>query len=299
MKILILVLNFNNKKNTIDCLDSLKKTKINKGWLVRTVVVDNASTDGSKKLIKKRYPDTKIIENKENLGFAGGNNVGLKWGLKDDFDFILLLNNDTLVDSNILIELIKVVKKNNQIGLVSPKIYFAPGFEFHKKRYSQKDRGKVVWYGGGSIDWNNVLTKHLSVDQVDKKKDGKIKEVDFATGCCMLINSDVLKKVGLFDEKYFLYWEDVDFSYRAYKKGFKIYYAPKALVWHKNAGSSASGSLLHDYYLTRNRLLFAFKFAKLKTKLLLVKESINLLKNGRKGQKQGIKDFFSFHFYQK
>ena len=109
----------------------------------------------------------------------------------------------------------------------------------------------------------------------------------------------VFEKIGLFDKKYFLYWEDVDLSQRAKRSGFKILYVPQGKLWHKNAGSSGSGSSFHDYYLTRNRLFFGMKFALPKTKLSLLKEGFIFLLKGRKGQKEGVRDFLLFHWGEK
>lgn len=238
-----------------------------------------------------------VIRNSKNLGFAGGNNVGLNFGLKTKADFFLMLNNDTLVDKNFLKELLDVCISDEKIGVVVPKIYFAKGFEFHKNRYKKEDLGKVLWYAGGSIDWKNLIAFHLGVDQVDSGSFGSISETEFATGCCMLIKKEVLKKVGLLDEKYFLYYEDSDFSQRVSKAGFKIMFVPKALVWHKNAGSSGgAGSALQDYYLTRNRLLFGFTYAGTRTKIALLRQALSIFFTGRLWQKKAIMDFFIRNF---
>ncbi|MEM4230386.1 MAG: glycosyltransferase, partial [Candidatus Pacearchaeota archaeon] len=170
-------------------------------------------------------------------------------------------------------------------------------FEFHKKRYKKEDLGKVIWFAGGKMDWQNVIGLHIGVDEIDKGQFEKISEIDFASGACMLIKSDVFKKIGKFDERYFLYYEDSDFCQRAKKTQYKIIYNPKAILWHKNAGSTGgSGSELQDYYLTRNRLLFGMKYAPYKSKLALLKESISLLAKGRKWQKRGVKDFYFGNF---
>jgi len=102
----------------------------------------------------------------------------------------------------------------------------------------------------------------------------------------------MFQKIGLFDKKYFLYFEDVDLSLRVKKAGFKVIFCPKAKIWHLNSGSSGSGSSLHDYFITRNRLLFGMKYASLRSKIALIKESLELLKNGRKWQKIGVRDFY-------
>src|SRR3989344_5999106 len=217
---------------------------------------------------------TLTLEELENLGFAGGNNVGLIDAIKRGADYVLFLNNDVILPDDLLVQLVKVAESNEKIGLVAPKIYFAKGFEFHKKRYKKSDLGKVIWYAGGQIDWQNIIGIHLGVDEIDQGQFKK-RKISFATGCCMLISADVFHKIGMLDEKYFLYLEDMDLSYRAQKAGFKILFEPSAIIWHKNAASAGgSGSRLQEYYFTRNRLLFTFRYAKLKTKLALLRHII-------------------------
>ena len=143
------------------------------------------------------------------------------------------------------------------------------------------------------MDWGNIIGHNRGVDEVDKGQYNKIEETELATGCCMLIKKDVLEKIGSFDDRYFLYYEDADLSIRAKKRGFKIVYVPKSVIWHKNAGSvGGSGSALQDYYITRNRLIFGFRYAPARSKLALFRESICLLLKGRKWQKQGAMDFY-------
>ncbi len=217
----------------------------------------------------------------KNLGYAGGNNLGIKKALKDKADFIFLINNDTILDQKILIELIKASSLNKEIGILAPKIYFAPGYEFHQERYQKKDKGKVIWYAGGLIDWQNIIAFHRGVDEVESGQYDFSCPTDFASGCAMLIKKEVFRKVGFFDERYFLYLEDVDFCLKAQRKGFKIIFVPQAKLWHANAGSSQVGGPLHDYYLTRNRLLFGFKYARFRTKMALIRESLRILLKGR------------------
>jgi len=157
--------------------------------------------------------------------------------------------------------------------------------------------GKVFWYAGGEMDWKNVIGHHRGVDEVDHGQYDDISETGYVSGCCMLLTKKLLEKVGGFDKKYFLYYEDNDLSQRSKRKGFKILYAPKAVIWHKNAGSAGgSGSPLQDYYITRNRMLFGMRYAPLRSKVALVRESIRLLLSGRKWQKAGIADFYKRRF---
>lgn len=294
-KVAIVIVNYNGKQDTLDCLRSIRKMKT-EGDQLKIYVVDNASSDDSVNAIKRELPSVNLILNQANYGFAGGNNIGIKQALEDGVDYVLLVNNDTLVSQPLLNELLKAITKDEDIGVVVPKIYFAPGYEFHKKRYSYGEKGKVIWYAGGRIDWENMYGKHIGVDEVDKGQFSEEQETDFASGCCLLVKRQVFEKVGLFDERFFLYQEDLDWSIRAQKAGYRIVYCPLAYLWHKNAGSSNSGSSLQDYYMTRNRMLVGWSYAPWRTKAALIKESINKLFRGRKWEKIGVRDFYLGRF---
>ncbi len=284
MKVTIVILNFNGANVTKECVESLKKAS----GSFEIIIVDNGSTDGSDKILSKIKGIT-FLQNKENLGYSGGNNSGIKVALKNGAEAVLVLNNDTIVEKDFLINLLRATKKAD---VISPKIYFAPGFEFHKDRYKLKDLGKVIWFAGGKIDWNNIMGIHLGVDEVDNGQFEKQKEIEFATGACMLIKSEVFKKIGLFDEKYFLYLEDMDFSRRVKLAGFKIYFEPSSVIWHKNASTSGgSGSLLQDYFITRNRLLFSFKYAKFRTKIAVFRQIFGSYRNNTK--RRALIDFLT------
>jgi len=295
-KIGLVILHFNKQKLTEACLESVKQLEI-KNFKLEVVVVNNNPLEKIDSL-KKKFSEFIFLEAKENLGFTGGNNLGLKRVLKDKVDFVFLLNNDTLLDRSLLVELLKAAKSKPQGGIFAPKIYFAPHYEFHKKRYLEKERGKVIWYAGGLLDWQNIIASHRGVDEVDQGQYQRLEITDFVSGCAMLVRKEVLKTIGFFDENYFLYLEDVDFCQRARKAGFKIFYVPTAKLWHFNAGSSEVGGKIHDYYLSRNRLIFGFKYTSWRTKLALIRESLKILFKGSSWQKLGIRDFYLRRFGQ-
>ncbi len=289
MKLSAIILNYNGLKNTLNCLESIKNSAFSNQ--IDVVVVDNNSGDGSQKKLSE-IKNITYIENDNNLGFSGGMNVGIKHALKNKADYILILNNDIFLDRLFFNKLLQNLNKNE---IIAPKIYFAKGFEFHKQRYKPNELGKVIWYAGGKIDWSNVIGLHIGVDDFDRGQFSKGEEIDFATGACMLIPNEVFNKIGFFDEKYFLYLEDMDFCVRAKKAGFKIIFKPQAVVWHKNAASAGgSGSKLQDYYISRNRLLFAFKYAKFNTKLAVIKQTLFQIKNPVK--RQALLDFLFMNF---
>jgi hypothetical protein len=293
----IIILNWNRLGDTLSCLESIE-TISKTGFDLHVLVVDNGSTDGSVETLKKYKGDgfiLSIIENRENLGFAAGNNIGIEYAIKEAADFLLVLNNDTLVDKNLLKEFLVAAKKYPQVGIFTPKIYFAKGFEF-KKKYKEEDLGKVIWSAGGDIDWNNVYATNRHVDEVDSKRLDKDTDSDFATGAAMFLRAEVVKKYGNFDERYFMYFEDVDLCERYKRVGGKIMYVSKCRLWHKVAQSSGIGSDLNDYFISRNRLLFGMGYAPLRTKMALYKESVKFLLNGRVWQKKGVVDFYTANF---
>jgi GT2 family glycosyltransferase len=302
-KVSVIVLTWNGKEDTVQCLESIGKSQI-PNFKLQIIVVDNGSTDGTQKAVKELFKNIsnppkltcKLIENKANLGFAEGNNIGMKCAFDNKADYLMLLNNDTYVDENLVADLVKELKKYPKAGVISPKIYFAKGFEYHKKRYKKNELGRVIWYAGGDIDWNNVYGSNHGVDEVDKGQFEKVVDTGFATGCCMLFKSEVLERVGFFDKKYYAYVEDADFSQRVKKAGWRVLYTPHAKLWHKVGQTFGIGSEKNDYYITRNRLLFGFRYARLRAKLALLRESLRFLLNGRKWQKIGVRDFYLAKF---
>lgn len=290
----ISILNFNGEENTLECIESLKKIDTSR-FKLNVIIIDNG---GVEKLNMKndqwRNASLKVIRNEKNLGFSGGSNVAIRHALKEGSDYVIILNNDTYVDKEFIEKLIKIAEKSEENGILVPKIYFAPGYEFHKGKYKKEELGRVFWYAGGEMDWNNVIGHHRGVDEVDRGQYETTKETELATGCCMLIKKEVFEKIGLFDDKYYLYYEDADLSMRAKKKGFKIVYVPSSIIWHKNAGSAGgSGSKLQDYYITRNRLFFGINYAPIRAKIALLKESLKILLTGRYWQRRAIIDFYT------
>ncbi|MEK7526653.1 MAG: glycosyltransferase family 2 protein [Patescibacteria group bacterium] len=298
IKVSIIILNWNRFDDTKECLESLDKLKLKDNIQVNVLIVDNGSADDSiaklKKLsFKNINPD--YLLNGANLGFAAGNNRGMEKAIKEGADYLVVLNNDTIVHEELITSVISNMESNNVVVAAAPKIYFAKGFEF-KDKYKQSDLGKVIWYAGGEIDWNNVYGTARGVDEVDEGQFNSSVETDFATGACLFLKTTALKEVGLFNEKYFMYYEDTDLSQRLKLAGKKIVYDPSGVIWHKVAQSSGIGSNLNDYFTTRNRMLFGMKYASFRTKIALLRESVRLLISGRKYQKQGIKDFYLGRF---
>lgn len=237
----IVLLNWNGLSDTLECIESLQKIKYQN---YRIVVVDNASKNDAEKL--SRLDSIKFIGLSENLGFSGGNNVGIRYAVEQNAEYILLLNNDTIVDQNFLSNLISDCL-NKRAMITTPIINY----------YSNPDK---IWYAGGYLDKLRGSAISKTKAKNFPKSIGE-EYVEFASGCCILFHRDVLKKVGLWDENYFLYLEDADFCKRCLDAGFKILLSPSSQIYHKvNASTSSVNSSLPLYYMTRNRLYFTKKF---------------------------------------
>lgn len=291
----IIVLNWNQPIVTINTVQSILKIK-HPHFSYKVFIVDNHSSDDSLKFFKKKFSKNhqiKISQTKTNLGYVGGNNFGIKKTFKN-FNYILVINNDVYVDQYFLQKLIDFCQHHKDTYIVGPKIYFAKGFEFHKERYQTNDLGNIIWSAGGKMDWHNIIGSNIGVDQIDRGQFDQIStSIDFLSGCCLLINSKLFKQVGFFDPQYFMYLEDVDFCQRTKKLNYKIAYVPQSKIWHLNAVSTKVGGSFHDYFLTRNRLLFGLRYASFKTKIALIKESLKtLLFSPYPWQKRGVIDFY-------
>jgi len=237
-KIAIVVLNFNGGEQILQCLKSVQSIKLPVDRQIELIVVDNRSNDDSVQLIKAQFPRIDLLKNKKNLGFAAGSNIGIKHALKHNADTVLLLNQDTLVKRNFLLPLL-----DNDADVVAPLIKF-------------KRKGKWFYDFGGKINWWIGKTIH---DERAKAKNEKVIKIDYVSGCCMLISKNVFEKIGLLDEKFFLYFEDVDFCLRAKKSGFKIAVEPKSIVLHKLV-ETGKKPFRQNLHLLRSYLLFVNRY---------------------------------------
>ena len=241
-KVSIIILNWNGLEDTIECLESLKKMTYSN---YQTIVVDNGSEGNDVRVLKEKFGDyIHLIENDRNYGFAEGNNIGTRYALAHyNPDYILLLNNDTVVDPDFLNELVKVAENDAGIGILGPKLLF-----HHEPTRIQSVGGKIRWWTGETL--------LIGRNEVDNGQFNEIKEVDWIVGCALLARRTMIEAIGLIYPTYFSFFEESDWCVRCKKAGFTIVYVPNARVWHK--GGQAAGRVFgfRMYYMTRGRFLF-------------------------------------------
>jgi GT2 family glycosyltransferase len=238
-KIFVILLNWNGIKDTLECLASLQKVNYPN---FQPLIVDNGSTDNSVAVIRASYPHVPILETKTNLGFAGGNNVGIEWALAHHAEWILLLNNDTLVDPNILLEFLCAAKAQPKAKILGAKIL----------RYHEP---KILDHLGGF--WNEKKGEFTSPEQGTLDHDYfNMRQVDYVCGAAFFMHRSVPKTIGLLEPRYFLFWEESDYCCRAKKAGIEIWTAPKAIVRHKISSSFTGGKPHTEYFWWRSRLLW-------------------------------------------
>jgi len=219
----ILILNWNGKGVIEDCLDSVLAA----GGDFEVTVVDNGSTDGSPEEVRRLFPLVEVIENGENLLFAAGNNVGIREALEEGCGFLLLLNNDTEVDPEFAVNMMKAFD-DPEVGIAGPRIYY-------------HDDPHRIWYGGGGFQPVTGLPYHRHIRRLDREVRDERGGTGWVTGCAMMIRRDVIEDIGLLDPSYRIYCEDVDYCLRASRAGWKVVYEPSARVWHKVSSSSGGG----------------------------------------------------------
>ena len=216
----LFVLNWNGRDLTLDCLSSLEKITYPN---VKIYVIDNGSSDNSVTAIRNQFPDYEIIGLPENYGFARGNNAGFEL-VKQKADYTIFLNNDTIVDPNFVEPLINAMESNSTVKQSTPKIFYADNLDY-------------IWFGGGKVSLWAGWIRHLGIRQKDSIQFSFNRNVDYATGCCVCMRTVDFESIGMFDESFLMYGEDVDLSLRFRKQGGQILFVPESKIWHKVSSS--------------------------------------------------------------
>ena len=235
----IITLTWNLTEITCDFLRSVIEHNTYKN--IEIIVVDNGSKEDPSAALKAIYPDVHVILNGKNLGFTGGNNVGIR-AAKGDYLFIV--NNDTEFTPGLIEGLLEVFEKYPDAGMASPKFHYF----FHK--------GTIEYAGYNTV---NIFTGRNGMVGCGEKDEGqynKIKITNYAHGGAMMTSRKVIQEVGVLPEQFFLYYEELDWSEQIKRRGYKIYYQPKSLIYHKESMTTGKSSPLKTFYLTRNRILF-------------------------------------------
>ena len=244
-KVILVVLNWNKPDDTVECLESCRQIDYDN---FEVVIVDNHSADGSAAIFKKQFPDVYLIENPENIGYAGGNNVGIRWAMERKADYIFLLNNDIVLDRAVLRELVGFAESRPEAGMLAPKVMYY-------------DDRAVVNSMGTSMDWLRLRPKLGECNRQDRGQYAKPVRKDILVGCSLLLRRGTVERIGVIDEKFFIFHEAADWCLRNLKSGSENWTVPSAVIYHKASKTMREVSALTLYYSTRNFLYMAHKNA--------------------------------------
>ncbi len=239
-EVCVIILNWNNPKDTLECINSVNKLDYEN---INLIVVDNGSTDDSKKIIQNNFQKIALIESQTNLGYAGGNNLALKSELSKKSRYFLILNNDVILAQDAISHLVSAILSETNTGFATPMVL----------EYDKPDR---IFSLGGMIDWKRAETIRLHAGEQVNKQDWRSEDVDFASGSALFFDRRVIDTVGMMDESYFLYFEETDWCIRARKAGISIVTVPDSKVWHKVSATIGQQSPITAYFFTRNEILF-------------------------------------------
>jgi len=244
----VIVLNWNGLEDTIECVESLRKVTYP---AMSVLVVDNGSEGHDASELRRRFGDSiDLIENDKNYGFAEGNNIGIRYALEQlSPDYVLLLNNDTVVDPEFLSELVRSAESDHSIGIVGPKVLF-----YHEPSTLQS--------AGGTFNWWTGQASLIGCTQIDTGQFDVARDVDWVIGCALLAKASVIRKIGLLYEGYFCYREEVDWCARCKGAGYAVRYVPKASIWHKRRLATNRIDEFRLYHMTRNQFLLMKRNAK-------------------------------------
>jgi GT2 family glycosyltransferase len=245
-RVCIVILTWNRVDAVISCLISLNSLRYEN---IDVLVVDNASEDGTVQRLREIFPGLEIIENQRNLGYTGGNNVGIRRALEKGADYVLLLNNDSIVHPSLVNELVTVAESDPSIAVVGPK-------------NMKSDNPRLIWAAWAEVTYGPTLTHIYGLNKLDSMKYAQVKDVEQVIGCGYMWRKEALQDIGLLDTGFFGYHEDVDWCVRARDDGWRVVYVGSAIVYHKGSLSSNPGyssCIPIMYFLGRNAILFTKK----------------------------------------
>ncbi len=242
-KVSVVLVNLNQEALTRACIRSLQAVTYPN---IEIILVDNGSTDGSGRNLAGEFPSVRFLCSDVNLGFAEGSNFGIRFSLEHQAEYVMLLNNDTVVDPGIVEPLVDAAVRDHSIGVQSGKIYFLL-------------QRNTIWYAGGTLRIHRAAGLHPGMHEEDRGQYDAFGDTGFATGCMMFLSRYALETVGLLDKRYFAFLEDADWCVRARKAGFRVAYNPSARLWHSVSATTRIDSAFYLYFTCRNRVLFVRK----------------------------------------
>jgi GT2 family glycosyltransferase len=242
-RVTVVLVNWRRREETCLCLRSLEHLD----FPCQIIVVDNGSGDGSGAYLASRFPQVTLIQLDSNVGFAAACNRAITRALADSLcDYIFLLNNDTIVHRRALSELLRAAGTYPKAGILGSKVFY-------------RDRPRMIWYAGARVRPHLLAFTDTGRGHVDRGQFGRVRYVDCVFGAAMLIRRNVFDSIGLFDERFFLYLEDLDFCLRAREAGFSLLFVPQSLVWHKGCGSTVHLVALRRYHMVKSTIHFLHK----------------------------------------
>lgn len=232
------VTNWNGLEDTMDCLSTTLASDYPN---LKVVLVDNGSTDDSAVVLAEQFPEVDQVHTGNNGAITVAYNLGIEYGLDRKADYILMLNNDTVLAFDMISKLVHVAETDQSIGIVTPKIYYY-------------DQPQIIWFAGGKRSRFDFGAHNTYEGKLDSTENSVAKEVDFAWACGMLIRRSLLEKMGLFDTQFYLYYDDVDTSVRTQQAGYRIWYEPNAKMWHKVSHSTGNARFAYIWARSKMRL---------------------------------------------
>ena len=239
-KIGIVICNYNKQDYIVNCVNSVMRSSISDFDIY---VVDNASTDHSVKVLQEEFGEQiTLLVNTENLGGSGGFNTGLREVLQRDYEYIMLMDNDIIVDEHAVEELLLFLQTHDDVGMVGSKVYYM-------------DEPEKIWGYGGNIDFTNYCQKDCFKNMKDGSEIPEINYCDYVPACSLMVRTEAVRRVGIMPEDNFIYWDDMEWGYRFVKNGYKVAAYGRSIIWHKAGGRNATNTFIH-YYMQRNRIHF-------------------------------------------